>query len=96
MENPGEIAPIPVSTNGGSHVSAAADASECPGNVVVTMEGGGEGYLIIGAHLDTEGQGIGALDNYSGVLMAAALFRGLSDEKLSHDILFVIFAFLFG
>jgi hypothetical protein len=82
----------PVSTgdepSGGSK---AGDPSDCPGNVIVTLEGDGQGYLIVGAHLDTSGMGMGALDNYSGMLMAAALYRGLSDEDLNHDILFVIF-----
>jgi len=69
----------------------SGDSSRCPGNVIVTLEGGGEGYLIIGAHLDAAGMGMGALDDYSGVLMAAALYQGFSDEVLNHDILFVIF-----
>lgn len=82
----------PVSTSdepsGGSEFG---DSSDCPGNVIVSLEGGGQGYLIISAHLDTSGMGMGALDNYSGMLMAAALYRGLSDEELNHDILFVMF-----
>jgi len=82
----------PVSTdNEPSGSSESGDSSDCPGNVIVTLEGGGQGYIIVGAHLDTTGMGAGALDNFSGMLMAAALYRGLSDEELNHDILFVIF-----
>ena len=82
----------PVSRNGEPlDRPVSGDSSDCPGNVIVTLEGTGEGYLIIGAHLDASGKGLGALDNYSGMLMAAALYRGLSDEELNHDILFVIF-----
>jgi len=82
----------PVSTGGEPAGESESDNfPDCPGNVIVTLEGGGEGCLIVGAHLDTSGMGVGALDNYSGMLMAAALYRGLSDEELNHDILFVIF-----
>lgn len=77
----------PVSAAGGP----SGNPPGCPGNVIVTLEGRGKGYLIVGAHLDTEGAGVGALDDYSGMLMAAALYRGLSDDELNHDILFVIF-----
>ncbi|MBN1881770.1 MAG: M28 family peptidase [Deltaproteobacteria bacterium] len=77
----------PVSTDG----EPSGGSSDCPGNVIVSLEGGGEGWLIISAHLDSAGEGMGVLDNYSGMLMAAALYRGLSDEELNHNLLFVIF-----
>jgi hypothetical protein len=63
----------------------------CPGNVIVPLDGAGEGTLIISAHLDAIGEGVGALDDFSGVMMMAALFRSLSNLSLNHPVLFVAF-----
>lgn len=71
----------------------------CPGNIIVplksnTSKSGGEsggGYIIISSHLDMKGDGVGALDNYSGVLMMAALYKGLKEYDRIHDFLFIAF-----
>lgn len=79
------------------HVEQIEGSSGCPGNIIVPIylngEGGGGagGCIIVSAHLDMNGEGVGALDNYSGVLMTAALYRGLRECELKHDFLFIAF-----
>lgn len=72
---------------------------DCPGNVIVPLKVKGlfgltridRGSIIISAHLDKDGAGSGALDDYSGILMMAALYEELSRMPLRHNFLFVAF-----
>ncbi len=83
------------------HVERIEGGSSCPGNIIVPIDvpinfnggGGGEGdgHIIVSSHLDMKGEGVGALDNYSGVLMMAALYKGLKERELRHDFLFIAF-----
>ena len=63
----------------------------CPGNVIVPLKSSGADYIIVCAHLDSSGEGVGALDDMSGVLILAALYYGLSDMDIHHDFIFVAF-----
>lgn len=63
----------------------------CPGNVIVPLKGSGTDYIIVCAHFDRSGNGVGALDDMSGVLIMTVLFSALSDLGVQHNFLFVAF-----
>ncbi len=63
----------------------------CPGNVIVPLKGSITDYIIVCAHFDRSGDGVGALDDMSGVLIVAALYFGLSDSGTNHNFLFIAF-----
>jgi len=63
----------------------------CPGNVMLTGPGKRTDLIVITAHLDSFEKGTGSLDDFSGILMMAALFEGLKQYSLNHTILFVAF-----
>ncbi len=82
------------------YVEPIEGGRSCPGNIIVPLKSGtakdrldgdSVSYIIISAHLDMEGDGVGALDNYSGSLMMAALYKGLKGSERAHDFLFIAF-----
>jgi len=60
-------------------------------NLVVRMPGASPEMIVVGAHYDKASQGCGAVDNWSGIVTIAHLFRTLRDLKLQKTILFVAF-----
>jgi Iap family predicted aminopeptidase len=53
-------------------------------NLVVTKPGKGEGTVIVGAHFDKTVDGCGVIDNWSGIVVLAHLYRtimGLDTQK---------------
>jgi hypothetical protein len=72
-------------------VEPLARGEGCPGNVIVTVPGKIPNTIIICAHLDRARVGEGALDDFSGVTMLAALFSCFRERSNRHTLLFVAF-----
>ena len=60
-------------------------------NVVVTLKGAGAGYLVVGAHYDKVSTGCGAVDNWTGVVLLAHVYKTLRQLRPNRTILFVAF-----
>jgi Iap family predicted aminopeptidase len=60
-------------------------------NLVVRKPGASDETVIVGAHYDKVSAGCGAVDNWSGVVAVAHLYRTLKDTPLKKTILFVAF-----
>src|SRR5215831_462122 len=48
-------------------------------NVVIRKPGTSDGVIVIGAHYDKVNDGCGALDNWTGIVTIAHLFRSLKN-----------------
>ncbi|MFN0087435.1 MAG: M28 family metallopeptidase [Blastocatellia bacterium] len=75
-----------------------------PGEIVIEKKGGVENLLIrkpaavetaekivIGAHYDKTGDGCGAIDNWTGIVAIAHLYRTLKDTPMKKTLVFVAF-----
>jgi Iap family predicted aminopeptidase len=60
-------------------------------NVVVTIRGSGQGYLVVGAHYDKANTGCGAIDNWTGVVLLTHVYKTLRKLRPKRTILFVAF-----
>ncbi|HKX28236.1 MAG TPA: M20/M25/M40 family metallo-hydrolase [Blastocatellia bacterium] len=61
-------------------------------NVVVRIPGAASDQkIVIGAHYDKVDAGCGAVDNWTGIVTMAHLFRTLKDQKLNKTVIFVAF-----
>lgn len=62
-------------------------------NLAVTLPGASpeSGKIVIGAHYDKVIPGCGAIDNWSGIVILAHLFRALRDIPRNKDLVFVAF-----
>jgi Zn-dependent M28 family amino/carboxypeptidase len=60
-------------------------------NLVVTREGSSSDTILIGAHYDVAELGCGAVDNWSGVVALAHLYRTIRSLNVSKRVLFVAF-----
>ena len=60
-------------------------------NYVVRREGAGQDFIVIGAHYDFVKTGCGAIDNWTGIVMLAHMYRTISHMKPSKTVLFVAF-----
>jgi len=60
-------------------------------NVVISKQGTSPQKIIIGAHYDKVADGCGALDNWTGVVTLAHLYRTLKDIQLKKTLVFVAF-----
>lgn len=60
-------------------------------NLVVRKEGSSQEKIIIGAHYDKVADGCGAVDNWSGIVTLAHVYRTLKDIPLKKTVLFVAF-----
>ena len=60
-------------------------------NVVVTKKGKTEETVIIGAHFDKTETGCGAIDNWSGIVIIANLYRTMKDLTTQKTYKFVAF-----
>lgn len=63
----------------------------CPGNVIARLEGSAPGAIIVSAHLDRAGEGEGAIDDFSGVVMLGMLYSYFRDRPHRHDLVFIAF-----
>jgi hypothetical protein len=71
--------------------------AEMPGgtpetNVWCELPGRSEATLVVGANLDRANDGIGAVDNWSGIAMLPSLYQALAIEPREHTYLFAGFA----
>jgi Iap family predicted aminopeptidase len=60
-------------------------------NLVVRKPGTSQEIIVIGAHYDKVSAGCGAVDNWSGVVTIAHLYKSLKDAPLTKTMLFVAF-----
>jgi Zn-dependent M28 family amino/carboxypeptidase len=62
-------------------------------NVVVRKPGTGDSpeVIVIGAHYDKTANGCGAIDNWTGVVALAHVYRTLKDQPLKKTVVFVAF-----
>jgi Zn-dependent M28 family amino/carboxypeptidase len=60
-------------------------------NLVVRKPGTTAETVIIGAHYDKVSNGCGAIDNWSGIVVMAHLYRSLRNVRTSKTLLFVAF-----
>ena len=60
-------------------------------NVVIRKPGASEEKIIIGAHYDKVAEGCGALDNWTGIVALAHIYRTLKDVPLQKTVIFVAF-----
>lgn len=60
-------------------------------NVVVRKPGTSPETLIIGAHYDKTPDGCGAIDNWTGIITIAHLYRSLKDVPLHKSLIFIAF-----
>jgi len=60
-------------------------------NVIVTLPGSGEGIVVVGAHYDKVGSGCGAIDNWTGIVIMARLYRSFRQINRSKTFVFAAF-----
>ncbi|HKP36993.1 MAG TPA: M20/M25/M40 family metallo-hydrolase [Pyrinomonadaceae bacterium] len=60
-------------------------------NLVVRKPGSSEETIVIGAHYDKVSEGCGAIDNWSGIVIIAHVFKTIKDLSLKKSIVFVAF-----
>lgn len=60
-------------------------------NVLVRKQGKGQGTIIVGAHYDKAPDGCGAIDNWTGIVALAHIYRSLKDVPLQKTLVFVAF-----
>jgi Zn-dependent M28 family amino/carboxypeptidase len=71
--------------------SILVDKSNGVENVVVRIPGKAQGTIIVGAHYDKVTDGCGALDNWTGIVALAHIYRTLKDMPMQKTITFVAF-----
>ncbi len=67
------------------------DKHEHVENLIVRKHGESKEILVIGAHYDKVAKGCGAIDNWTGIVALAHLYRSLKDSRLNRTLLFVAF-----
>lgn len=60
-------------------------------NLVVRKPGASQEIIVIGAHYDKVAEGCGAVDNWTGIVTLAQLYKSLKNVPLRKTILFVAF-----
>lgn len=60
-------------------------------NVVVTKKGKSDEIVVIGAHYDKTDTGCGAIDNWTGIVILANLYRTMRDFTTQKTYMFVAF-----
>ena len=60
-------------------------------NLSLRKPGDGPDTIILGAHYDKVPRGCGAVDNWSGVVTVAHVYKTLRDSRLNKTLLFVMF-----
>jgi len=60
-------------------------------NVVVRKQGSSQEMIVVGAHYDKVAEGCGALDNWTGIVTLAHLYKSLRNAMFQKTILFVAF-----
>jgi len=60
-------------------------------NVICVLPGRSEATIIVGAHFDHSGHGMGVVDNWSGAALLPSLVESLNREPRKHTFIFVGF-----
>jgi hypothetical protein len=60
-------------------------------NVIVRKQGSTPELVVIGAHYDKVSHGCGAVDNWTGIVAIAHIYRTIKDVPLKKSVLFVAF-----
>jgi hypothetical protein len=60
-------------------------------NLVIRKQGSSLENIIVGAHYDKVSEGCGAVDNWTGIVALAHLYKSLKDVSLKKTIIFVAF-----
>lgn len=60
-------------------------------NLVVICPGASDDKIVIGAHYDKVSEGCGAIDNWTGIVIVAHLYRTLKQLHLDKTLIFVAF-----
>jgi len=60
-------------------------------NVILRKQGSSEGLIVIGAHYDKASVGCGAVDNWSGIVAMAHVYRSLRNSPANRSLIFVAF-----
>lgn len=60
-------------------------------NLVITKRGASDERIVIGAHYDKVSEGCGAVDNWTGIVALAHLYRTLKPISLKKTLIFVAF-----
>lgn len=60
-------------------------------NVIIRKKGTGTGTVIVGAHYDKADIGCGAIDNWSGIVIVANLYRSIRPLRTEKSYIFVAF-----
>ncbi|HEX8128918.1 MAG TPA: M20/M25/M40 family metallo-hydrolase [Pyrinomonadaceae bacterium] len=60
-------------------------------NVVVRKQGSSPELIVVGAHYDKVSHGCGAVDNWTGIVAIAHMYRTIKDVPLKKSVLFVAF-----
>lgn len=76
---------------GASSSDVSVDKYKDVENLVVVKKGESEERIVVGAHYDKVSDGCGAVDNWTGVVTLAHLFRTLKDVRLKKTLVFVAF-----
>jgi Iap family predicted aminopeptidase len=60
-------------------------------NVILRKQGSSEGLIVIGAHYDKASVGCGAVDNWSGIVAMAHVYRSLRNFPANRSLILVAF-----
>ena len=60
-------------------------------NIIVRKPGSSPGLIVIGAHYDKVSHGCGAVDNWTGIVAIAHIYKTIKDLPLKKTVLFVGF-----
>lgn len=60
-------------------------------NLVITKRGESDERIVVGAHYDKVSEGCGAVDNWTGIVALAHLYRTLKPTPLKKTLIFVAF-----
>ena len=60
-------------------------------NVIIRKQGASADKIVIGAHYDKVSEGCGAIDNWTGIVVVAHLYKTLKPYALKKTVLFVAF-----
>lgn len=76
---------------GATEDAITVDKHKSVDNLIVTKKGLTDEILVLGAHYDKIGGGCGVIDNWSGIVILAEIFRTIREIKTKKTILFVAF-----
>jgi hypothetical protein len=76
---------------GASAEQVAVERLDDVDNIVIRKPGKSPETLVIGAHYDKTPNGCGAIDNWTGILTMAHIYRSLKDVPLQKTLIFIAF-----